>query len=265
MSAPKFRVCKTKHGDQLVFELPLKLNVDRLCRDLLAHDQIGEATREDIEDQNSQRHMASLDMVRPPELRWEVARGERKIKMGSGCASFTVAISIDLSPLCASQPDEARQEGWKSQARQEGWKSPARQEGREGHQKDFRMSREGWKAYLQSVDAARDDPQTTSSSGVVPEKRTKRIANQRLHRYPLILPAGEDEKDPTPIELNALEEGMSYAEMHLLVRDLLKVPRNGPQSLRLTFKNGNVVPSRSDHGPCLEDLAGKVLVAQVLR
>ena len=250
VSAPKFRVCKTKHGDQLVFELPLKLNVDRLCRDLLAHYQIGEATREDIEDQNSQRHMASLDMVRPPQLRWEVAKGERKIKMGSGCASFTVAISIDLSPLCASQPDEARQEGWKSQARQEGWKSPARQE--------------GWKAYLRSADVARDDPQTTSSSGVVPEKRTKRIANQRLHRYPLILPAGEDEKDPTPIELNALEEGISYAELHLLVRDLLKVPRNGPQSLRLTFKNGNVVPSRSDHGPCLEDLAGKVLVAQVL-
>lgn len=241
VSAPKFRVCKTKHGDQLVFELPLKLNVDRLCRDLLAHDQIGEATREDIEDQNSQRHMASLDMVRPPQLRWEVAKGERKIKMGSGCASFTVAISIDLSPLCASQPDEARQEGWKSPARQE-----------------------GWKAYLRSADVARDDPQTTSSSGVVPEKRTKRIANQRLHRYPLILPAREDEKDPTPIELNALEEGISYAELHLLVRDLLKVPRNGPQSLRLTFKNGNVVPSRSDHGPCLEDLAGKVLVAQVL-
>lgn len=242
VSAPKFRVCKTKHGDQLVFELPLKLNVDRLCRDLLAHYQIGEATREDIEDQNSQRHMASLDMVRPPELRWEVARGERKIKMGSGCASFTVAISIDLSPLCASQPDEARQEGWKSPARQE-----------------------GWKAYLRSADVARDDPQTTSSSGVVPEKRTKRIANQRLHRYPLILPAREDEKDPTPIELNALEEGISYAELHLLVRDLLKVPRNGPQSLRLTFKkSGNDVPSRSDHGPCLEDLAGKVLVAQVL-
>ena len=251
MSAPKFRVCKTKHGDQLVFELPLKLNVDRLCRDLLAHDQIGEATREDIEDQNSQRHMASLDMVRPPELRWEVARGERKIKMGSGCASFTVAISIDLSPLCASQPDEARQEGWKSQARQEGWKSPARQE--------------GWKAYLRSADVARDDPQTTSSSGVVPDKRTKRIANRRLHRYPLILPAREDEKDPTPIELNALEEGISYAELHLLVRDLLKVPRNGPQSLRLTFEqSGNIVPSRSDQGLCLEDLAGKVLVAQVL-
>ena len=306
MSSPKVRLCNNKPG-QLVFELPLTLDMGALCRDLLAHYQIGEATRENIEDQNSQRHMDSLDMVRPPQLRWELAKGERKIKMGSGCASFTVAFSIDLTPLFAecrqpekevhsastripqpdihqSKPVHKRCRGpdihhqEEEDPRQEGWKYPekkAQQEGRERHQEDFRQSRAGLKAYRRSAAATsprdRDNQEVSSSGAVVaavpvPDKRIpKKIVNRRVALYPFISSAGESEKDPILTELNTLEKGISYAGLHLLVRELLGVPLRGPQSLRLTFKeSGNVVPSLSDTCPRLEDLAGKVLVAQVL-